>query len=159
MKRTLTFVLVALVLAGCPRPMGGPAPGATSSDAAVQQFLFAAKAQDLQALSAVWGNEVSPLRDRANRQELERRMLIIVCHLRHDESRIGPAQAGESGRVLHRVDLTQGDKKASPVFTTVRNTKTSRWFVEGFDMTAVSGFCSGGARSAVRPPLDASAAR
>ena len=159
MRRALTLVMVLVVFTACHRAASGPMTGATSSDAAVQQFLFAAKAQDLQALSAVWGNEESPVRDRADRQELERRLLIMVCHLRHDESRIGPAQAGEGGRVMHRVDLTQGTKTAAPIFTTVRNRKSGRWFVETFDMTAVSGFCSGGVPSAQRPPDEVVAAR
>ena len=70
----------------------GDLAGATSSAAAVEQFLSAAKAQDLQAMSAVWGNAVSPMRERVDRQELERRLLIMTCHLRHDTSRIGAAQ-------------------------------------------------------------------
>lgn len=141
-------MLVAIM--GCHRSVGGPEAGATSSVAAVEQFLAAAKAQDLQALSAVWGNADAPVRDREDRQQLERRLLIITCHLRHDASRIGAAQPGESGKLLHRVDLTQGDKKASPVFTTVRNTKSGRWFVEDFDFKSMAGFCTAGNRP---PPL------
>lgn len=117
-------------------------PGTESSETAVAQFLDAARGGDLQAMSAVWGNAESPVRDRASRQEVERRLLIMTCHLRHDESRIGPATPGEAGRVLHRVELTQGDKKGSPVFTTVRNAKSGRWFVEAFDLEAVRAFCA-----------------
>ncbi len=127
----------------CFRATGGPEPGAASSEGAVQQFLFAAKAQDLQAISAVWGNEESLVRDREERRAMERRLIIINCHLKHDESRIGPAERGEGGRVLHRVDLTQGELKASPVFTTVRNAKSGRWFVETFDLTPLKSFCRG----------------
>ena len=108
----------------------------------------------VQAMSAVWGDQQSPTRDRVSRQELERRLLIIVCHLRHDESRIGPAQTGEGGRVLHRVEFTQGTLKASPMFTTVRNLKDGRWYVEDLDMRAVQPFCAGSAaqRLPTRPP-------
>lgn len=148
MRRALSLLLVLVAILGCHRTVGGPEAGATSSEAAVQQFLFAAKAQDLQAMSAVWGNAESPVRDRADRQQLERRLLLMTCHLRHDESRIGAGNSGEAGKVLHRVDLTQGDKKASPVFTTVRNTRTGRWFVEDFDFQATAGFCTAGNRPA-----------
>ncbi len=154
MRRALSLLMVLVAIVGCHRTVGGPEAGATSSDGAVQQFLFAAKAQDLQAMSAVWGNAESPVRDRAPRQELERRLLLMTCHLRHDESRIGTGQAGEAGKVLYRVDLTQGDKKASPTFTTVKNTKTGRWFVEDFDFQSLSSFCTAGNRAApssVRP--------
>ena len=158
MRRALSLLVVLFAIMGCHRPARGPEAGATSSEAAVRQFLFAAKAQDLQAMSAVWGNAESPMRDRADRQQLERRLLIMVCHLRHDESRIGEAQTGEEGKLLHRVELTQGDKKASPSFTAVRNTKSGRWFVESFDLAALQGFCTAGG-TPTRPPVKPSSAR
>lgn len=141
MRRALTFVLMLVLLAGCRRAVGGPEPGAAASQLAVQQFLNAARAGDLQAMSAVFGNEVSPLRDRASGQEVEQRMMILVCHLKHDAAKIGLAQAGQNGRTVHRVELTQGSKSASPVFTTIRNAKTGRWFVEEFELAAVRDFC------------------
>lgn len=152
--RRLLAVLVLVLLAGCRPGAAGGATGASASDAAVQQFLFAANAEDLQAMSAVWGNQESPTRDRVSRQELERRLLIIVCHVRHDESRIGPAQTGEAGRVLHRVELKKGTLTASPMFTTVRNTRDGRWYVEDLDLRAVQPLCAASAppRPATRPP-------
>lgn len=142
MRRTLTFVLMLVLLAGCRRAVGGPEPGAAASQMAVQQFLNAAKAGDLQAMSAVFGDDVSPLRDRASRQEVEQRMMIMVCHLKHDTARIGTAQAAQNGRTQHRVELTQGTKSASPLFTTVKNDRTGRWFVADFDLAAVRQFCT-----------------
>lgn len=142
MRRALSFVLMLVLLAGCRRAIGGPEPGAAASQIAVQQFLNAAKAGDLQAMSAMWGNEESPVRDRADRQEVERRLLIMNCHLRHDQARIGPPQEAQAGRVQHRVELTQGTKTASPMFTTVKNIKTGRWYVETFELEAVRSFCS-----------------
>ena len=155
MKRALTFVLSVVVLAGCRRTAVGPEPGAEAPQLAVQQFLAAAKGQDLQAMSAVFGTAEGPLRDRAPRQEVERRMIIMTCHLRHDESRIGAPQSGEGGRVSFRVDLTQGTKTAAPVFKTVKATRSGRWFVEEFDLVAVRSFCG----SSQTPPTDASAPR
>ncbi|MCE9601032.1 MAG: hypothetical protein K8S21_02305 [Gemmatimonadetes bacterium] len=145
------MLILLVAVAACHRTMGGPEAGATSSVAAVEQFLAAAKAQDLQAMSAVWGNVESPVRDRVDRQELERRLLIMTCHLRHDTSRIEAAQPAAAGKLTHRVDLTQGDKKASPVFTTVRNAKSGRWFVEDFDFQSMSSFCTAGNRAP--PPV------
>ena len=149
MRRVVALV-VLVVLASCrTAPLGGPAPGADSSEAAVAQFLAAARAQDLQALSAVWGNAESPTRDRVNREELEKRLLIIMCHLRHEESRIGSAQAGEAGRRLHQVELTQGAKNATSRFTAVRQRDSGRWFVEDMDMQPLQAFCT-----AMPPPGD-----
>ncbi len=146
------ILLAALLLIGGCRPkFGGAATGAASSDGAVQQFLFAARAQDLQAMSAVWGDEQGATRDRADRTEMERRLIIMACHLRHDESQVGAAQASEAGRTVHRVALTQGAKKASPNFTTVRNSKSGRWYVADFEMAALSGWCTG----TQRPPTGA----
>lgn len=139
--RRIVLVALLVLVAGCRARYGGEATGATTSDAAVQQFLFAAKAQDLQAMSAVWGDADAPTRDRVDRTEMERRLIIMTCHLRHDESRIGAGQPGAGGTVVHRVDVTQGDKKASPTFTTVRNTRSGRWYVSDFEIQAVSGFC------------------
>ena len=142
MKRTLTFVLMLLAVAGCRRAVGGPEPGAAASQVAIQNFLNAAKGGDIQAMSAMFGNDVSPLRDREDRVDVERRMLIMACHLKHDTARIGAAQPGQNGRTTHRVELTQGTKSASPQFTTIRNTRTGRWFVEEFDLPAVREFCT-----------------
>jgi hypothetical protein len=145
-------VVVLLVLVACAPRYGGEATGASSSEAAVRQFLFAAKAQDLQAMSAVWGTAESPVRDRADRTEMERRLIIMTCHLRHDESRIGPPVTSVNGTVTHRVELTQGAVQAAPLFTAVRNTRSGRWYVLEFDMQAVQGFCRAAPNAASRPP-------
>ncbi len=151
MRRTVSLLVVLVAILACHRGVGGPEAGATSSDGAVQQFLFAAKSQDLPAMSAVWGTAEGPLREREERRQLERRLLILICHLRHDESRMGAAQAGEEGKVMYRVEVMQGEKKGSPVFTTVKDRRTGRWFVESFDLPALQGFCTAGGA----PPLPA----
>jgi hypothetical protein len=150
-KRIIQFAVV-LVLAGCASRYGGEATGASSSEAAVRQFLFAAKAQDLQAMSAVWGDTEAPTRERADRTEMERRLIIMTCHLRHDESRIGPPVQAANGSTTHRVELTQGEKKATPMFTAVRNTRSGRWYVSDFDMLAVQSFCRAAPNATPRPP-------
>jgi hypothetical protein len=154
-RRWFQFALslaLVFVAAGCPARFGTAATGAGSSDAAVQQFLFAAKAQDLQAMSAVWGDEQGATRDRVDRSEMEQRLMIMVCHLRHDESRIGAAANGEAGRILHRVELTQGEKKAAPLFTAVRNAQSGRWYVYDIELQALSGWCSGMTPPKPTPP-------
>ena len=108
----------------------------------MHQFLSAARAEDLQAMSAVWGNEDGPVRDRVDRKELEQRLLIIACHLRHDDAQIGVAQRAPEGRTLLRADLTQGTKTAAVNFLTIRNTKSGRWFVDDIDLRPVREFCS-----------------
>ena len=152
MRRRLQWIGVAMVaLAGCRAPSTGVEPGADSSELAVAQFLGAARSEDLQAISAVWGNDVAPARDRLDRRELEQRLLIFTVCLRHDASRIGLARRGENGRTVHDVEMTQGEKNATVAFTTIRNTRSGRWYVEEFDLEAARPFCarsSGGGHGA-----------
>jgi hypothetical protein len=142
LRRMLLVGLMLVGIGGCRRAAGSMEAGTLTSQLAVQQFVDAAKAQDLQALSAVWGNAEGPVRDRADRRQLEQRLLLMVCHLRHDESRIGPPEPGEGGRVQYRVELTQGTLKASPWFKTIKSTQSGRWFVEDFEFAATRSFCS-----------------
>ena len=136
-------MLLVLTAVGCrPRSVGNGAGGADSAQMAVVEFLNAARAQDLQGISAMWGNEESPARDRIGRQELERRLMVIACHLRHEESRIGPAQSGEAGRTLFSVELTRGTRKATVPFTTVRNRRNQRWYVEDVDLRPAREICN-----------------
>lgn len=150
-RRTLgAALLVLLAVAGCRRNVtSSDTAGARNPQEAVVQFLDAARAQDLDAIAAVWGNAESPVRERISRQELERRLLIMTCHLKHDESRVGPAQQGEGGRLTYTVELTQGTKQGSVPFTVIRNSRTDRWFVEDVDLRPVQTFCT---RPATRPP-------
>lgn len=146
LRRLLPFslVLLALTATACRRSVGGPEAGAASPQEAVVQFLDAARAKDMQAMSAVWGNAEQPTREFLERRELEQRLLVMMCVLRHDESRIGVPQPGEAGRQIYPVELKQGTRQGTVPFTTVRNTKTGRWFVEEFDPRPVREFCQQG---------------
>lgn len=145
-------MLVLLVAVGC-RAAAVPtgSTGAASSTEAVVAFLNGAKAQDLQAISAVWGNDKGLTRDLVDRQELERRLLIINCHLRHDESRIGAAQMGESGRILMSVELVKGSTRATVPFTTVKNASNNRWYVEDLDLRPARAICNSAPMSRPAP--------
>jgi len=50
----------------------------------VDQFLAAVKAQDLQAMSVVWGTSKGPARDQLERSELEKREIIMQGCYDHD---------------------------------------------------------------------------
>jgi hypothetical protein len=148
-------MLMLLIVAGCrASAVGNGAGGADSAQMAVVEFLAAARAQDLQAISAVWGNDESPTRDRVERQELERRLLIIACHLRHEESRLEPPQSGEGGRTLFTARIQHGNLSAEVPFTTVRNRHNGRWYVEDLDLRPAREICNSEqmTRPAVRTP-------
>lgn len=141
MKRA-AFLL--LLLSACKTvPLGSSNTGADNARAAVERFLAAARAQDLQAMSVVWGNEKGAQRDQLARPELEQREVIMIRLLRHDQARIAEPQRGANGRLAMTVDLKQGTLTASPVFTTVR-ASSGRWYVENVDLTLLQNKGFGG---------------
>lgn len=147
MRRGLSWAGIGVMLvmaAGCRAVSSGPEAGADSSQEAVVQFLAGAKAEDLQAISAVWGDTEQPTRDHVSRRELEMRLLIMTCHLKHDSSVVGVAQRGEQGRTLHRVELTKEGRTVTVPFTVVQNTRSRRWFVYEVDMRPAREFCRSG---------------
>lgn len=142
MRRIVLAVSVA-ALAGCRSVPMGQASGASSPRGAVELMLASAKAQDLQGISSVWGDETGLVRDRLGREEVESRTFIMACVLKSDSQKFGdPIQAG-AGRILIQVDLTQGTNSASTRFETAR-TKDGRWLVANVDLPSLQnkGFCA-----------------
>ncbi len=139
MKR---LVLGVLLLWGCrqPAPAGLELTGAPDPRAAITRFLGAVSAQDLQAMSTVWGTSKGPARDQIERSELEKRELTMQCYLTHDRSRILNEEPGEGGRRIYLVELTQGELTRRTRFTTVRG-PSERWYVENADIQATRDFC------------------
>lgn len=141
----LLGLLVFVSVAACGRK---PAPGvgltgAAAPRLAVEQFMAAVKAQDLQAMSIVWGTDQGPARDQMDRSELEKREIIMQGCYDHDRFRIleeGPAPSGE--RVL-RVEVSRGTKTATPAFMVVKG-PSERWYVRDAGITAMKDFCNRG---------------
>jgi hypothetical protein len=119
--------------------------GAASSRAAVEGFLAAAKRADLQAMSSLWGNDRSLVRDRLTRDELEKRLVVIQCHLQHDRwSFADDAPLPQlRGRLAWTVSLTRMRVTAKATVATVQG-PDGRWFVEDVPdlMTALKDFCA-----------------
>jgi hypothetical protein len=136
LRRAALLLIVAAACHNNPTVGGtsraGALTGADNPRAAVEGFLAAARAQDMQAMSVVWGNDKGPQRDQVERQELEKREVIMIALLRHDQSNISAPQTAPAGRLKMTVDLKQGALTASPVFTVVRG-PSNRWYVEDFD--------------------------
>ena len=138
-------IALLLVLASACRTVRVPdstLTGGANPRAAVDRFLAGARAQDLQAVGAVFGNERGPLREHADRATVERQLLIQLQCLRHDKATISQPSRGEGGREIFTVDMTQGSLTASPQFTVVRG-PSDRWYVEIFDIVKLQnkGFC------------------
>jgi hypothetical protein len=141
------LVLVALLGACRSAPPvtspSGALYGASSPRAAVEAFLAGIRAQDLQAISAVWGTEQGPLVSAGDisRDEVEKRELIMICYFRHDSARVLEQSAsGQSNRPGFRVELKRGDQTRTPTFTTAQGPQ-GRWFVADADVQAVRDFC------------------
>jgi hypothetical protein len=137
------LALLLILLAACrPAPAGSALTGADSPRSAVEQFLAAAQAGDIQALTAVWGDEQGLARDREPREVIDQRAMIMICILRHDTQRIGAPQPAAGGRMTVPVDLTQGSNSASPPFTVAKG-QSNRWYVTNLDLQLLQnrGFC------------------
>ena len=163
MKKTL---LALLLLTACSRaatttttstagPMGAPAPapspatapssnpnviGGATPRAVVEQFLNAVRAQDIQAMSVNFGTFRGPSRDNMNREELEKRLIILQCYFNHDKFRIVRDYPGDDNHRVVVVELTRGANTRSPSFYTIAG-PGGRFFVDNMEIAAVRDFC------------------
>ena len=140
MRKYLVGLFV--LLAACPKPAttGADATGASSPRAAVDGFLLAAKAGDLQAMSALWGTEKGPVRQSLSPDELEKRELIMICHLKADDHRIVSETQGQRKEHVLRVALTKNRDTRETTFDTVEG-PAGRWYVVNADLQKVQAFC------------------
>jgi hypothetical protein len=119
---------------------GGQATGAVAPQIAVEQFLRAANAGDLQAMSTMWGTKDGPARETMDRTQLDKRLAILACYFKHDSQRtIGDAPVN-GGHYDVRVELKKGNLVRQTTFATVRG-PADRWYVENMDIASVRDFC------------------
>ncbi len=115
-------------------------PGAKTSTAAVERFFAAVHAQDLQAMSLVWGTSKGPARDNMDRAQLEKREVILQCYFNSNSFRIlGESPTSEVRRMV-RVELQRDGTTRTPTVYTVLG-PNGRWYVENLDIAAVKDFC------------------
>ena len=139
-KRVVVAVAI-LVLVGCRTP--GPGSVQTGADRprrAVELFLAAVNAQDIQAMSVVWGTENGPARDQLSRSELERREIIMQQCFAHDRYRVLDELPGEAGTRMLHVEITRGSTMRTPQFVTVKG-PSDRWYVLDADIAAMRDLC------------------
>ncbi|HVB30434.1 MAG TPA: hypothetical protein VNE60_02790 [Gemmatimonadaceae bacterium] len=147
------LIIGLALVAGCSSGgtmRGNPAPlvpsndtGALNPDAAVNQFMAAVKAEDLQAMGAIWGTPDGPARDQMSQDVLQQRELIMLCYLKHDSYKIlGDAPSMDNTRALS-VDVTRKERTHATTFTAVRG-KNGRWYVEAVDIQPLTDFCAKG---------------
>lgn len=141
-------VVLLLLLSACPKSQGGytgpkasSATGAASPRAAVDGFLAAVHAQDLQAMSGYWGSEKGPAREALARDVLEKRELIMQCYLSHDRYNVLNEMSGDKGRRVLRVSLSKGSITKETNFTAVQG-PADRWYVEEVDLSSTAALCN-----------------
>jgi hypothetical protein len=133
---------------GAPGTPPAPAPvapvsnltGGASPRSAVEQFLNAVRAQDIQAMSVIFGTKNGPARDNMNREELEKRLVILQCYFNHDKFRILSELPGESGHRVVEVELSRQGNLRTPSFYAVPGPQ-NRWYVDNMEIAAVRDFC------------------
>lgn len=141
-------LLVVLVAAACRTvPMSTSQGGAASPKAAIDRFIGAANAQDVQALLSAWGDEKGSRRERSSnkdqRTEDERAAIVLICHLKNTAYTIQDSNPIAGGRTIADVDISQGTNKARVRFTVAR-APSAGFFVADFDIITLqhAGFCS-----------------
>lgn len=139
--RTTTTTKTAPPPAPVRAPTGNQMVGGATPKLAVEQFLAAVKAQDLQAMSVVFGTSHGPARDNMDREQLDKRLVILQCFFNHDAARVYGETSGESGHRVFIVELTRGRQTRTPHFYTIQG-PGGRWFVDNMEIVAVRDFCS-----------------
>lgn len=145
--KKLAILLLLVAATSCRRQVVTPpsavdtnaSGGATARDA-VQRFMVAAKAQDLQAVSLVWGTANGPARASMKQDELEMRIVSFLGCLKHDSYMVrsdGPASAGERSM---SVELKFRDLTRSTNFY-VTPGPSNRWYVRAFDLESLRDIC------------------
>jgi hypothetical protein len=126
------WALLVVIAAACARNsgLGTSMTGATSSSAAATMFVGAANSQDLQAMGAVWGDEKGAARDNMDRQQLDRRLIILQPCYVHDRAQILDDRPGTipTDRLV-RIQLTRGTRTKTLEFKVVRG-PSNRWYVQ-----------------------------
>jgi hypothetical protein len=134
------LLLIVLVLGAC---RAQPTVAETAPRAAVEQFMAAVKAQDLQGISAVWGTSKGLVREELPRAELDRRLLLIARCYNHDSFRISDETPAPDGKRFLRLAVVRGRVTKTPNFTVVRGPQR-QWLVEDADYASMQELCRTG---------------
>jgi hypothetical protein len=138
-----------LLLAACKTsttvtPASGPTTATAPSAArpALDEFLGAIRAKDLQALGGAWGDKNGAIRDskRISRDELEKRELVLMCYFNHDSYKVVDDNIVAGGERKMTVALTRGTLTRTTDFFLVSGPE--RWYVRTANMDPVRDLCS-----------------
>jgi hypothetical protein len=143
---------MALLVAGCRRqavvgsppatqpPAVTPGIGGATAREAIEKFMTAAHAGDLDAMSLVWGTTAGPVRTTMSREEWEKREVIFMRCVRHESWRVLGESPAAGGERLMMVETKFRDLTRSTNFYAVQGPQ-QRWFVRQFDMQPLETIC------------------
>ncbi len=126
--------------APAPSPVNSNVTGGASPRTAVEAFLTAVRAQDIQAMSVIFGTNRGPARDNMDRDELEKRLVILQCYFNHDKFRILRDLPGDAGHRIVVAEVTRGTNVRTPSFYTIAG-PGGRFYVDNMEIAAVRDFC------------------
>lgn len=146
--KKLAILLLLVAAASCrrqvvvasPPPSDPNAPGAATPREAVQRFMSAAKAQDLQAMAIIWGTSAGPARGTMGQQEIEQREVIMMGCLKHDSYRTGAESPASGGERVVAVEIKFRDLTRTTNFYATPG-PSNRWYVRTFDLESVRDIC------------------
>jgi hypothetical protein len=118
------------------RTSSGDLTGAPTARGAVERFLAAVRAQDLQAMSVVWGTKDGPARDALPRDLMEKREVIMTQCLAHDSASFIDETPSLDGARQVRFILYRGPVTRTTSFT-AESSPQSRWYVREIDLRNV----------------------
>jgi hypothetical protein len=140
-------IALLLVTAACHhRVNGGPTmpsgvTGGASAKEALTLFLAAAKAQDLQAMSTVWGTDKGPAVATMEQSSLEQREIILDCYLKHDSYTIFSESPAAGAERMFAVELKFKTLTRSANFYVTAGPQ-NRWYVRTFDLEQLRDICA-----------------
>ena len=149
MLRTISMLLLFVAAGACRRqvqvgsPPAGQAVagvGGATARAALERFMAAAKAQDLDAMSLIWGTSSGPVRSTMSRQEWEMREVVFMRCVRHDSWRVLGETPVTAGERLMLVELKFRDLTRSSNFYAVPG-PDQRWFIRQVDQDPLKAIC------------------
>ena len=141
-KLGLVLLCIAAACGGAAMNSDGSPAGAVGPREAVEQFLATVRSKDIQKMSLIWGTSSGPVRDRMERNEMEKREILLQCYLKHDAFKVLDDNRSDDGKVKFRVELTQSGQKKTTTFVAVKG-PGDRWFMEDADITVMQDFCTG----------------
>jgi hypothetical protein len=152
-KKVITAVALLAGLAACTRSSAttrpvaaGMPPAGTSGGAdptsAVRGFMAAAKLQSVQSLSMWWGDANGPTREQMDKDELEKRELIMLKCLKHDRYDLvgeAPTTGGAHDVILNVIY----HETANTTHLTLVVGPHNRWYVKDVDLKPLQAVCVG----------------